>query len=329
MPRKKWNYDVDQIELTRVVSGDMDNNIYFSYFSENKKQKKTILDTMLVKNAMTDLIDKIFAGDVSDDQLRKITTALTVYDAVLDLTKASSNITASDLYFATLVNWNVSRGNGTNKIRSYSSLQAAHDSAANTGEGLDYREYIVNGEGEGKFNGEYINILLSPKEFGSKMQINLPIIPIRPAKLGLFRLCMDRVPGYMTIVGDPDNTSHTIPPHIWHALVEESMNRRVTTKFSKLEGKHLSKLLSADHENIDEILSINDFHSALHFMNIYSLEFEDDGQLRVLNTAEPPEEVEETNDFEWVEIRNMVYFLKSPRYYLVATHGNSVHILTQ
>lgn len=330
MPRKKWDYNIDEVELTHVHSGDMDNNIFYSYFSGNKEQKKKILDTMLIKNAMNDLIDKIFAGDISDDQLRKITSALTVYDAVLDMTKSSASVTASDLYFAALVNWNVSKGNGTNKIRSYSALQAAHDGMSDKGEGLDYREYIVNGQSEdSKFNNEYVTILISPKEFGSKMQINLPIIPCFPKKLGLFRLCTERVAGFMTIVGDPGNTSHTIPPHIWLQMVEEGMSKRITTRFSKLEGKSLTKLVSTDHQNIDEILALNNFQSLIKFMNTYTLEFEDDGQLKVVNTDEPPEEVNDVNGFEWVEIRPHQHFLKSSRYYLVAHHGSTVHILIQ
>ena len=329
MPRKKWDYNIDEIELTHVHSGDMDNNVFYSYFSSNKEQKKKTLDTMLLKNAMSDLVASIFNGDISDDQLRRITSALTVYDAVLDLTKSSSHITASDLYFAALVNWNVSKGNGTNKIRSYAALQAAHDGMKDTGEGLDYREYIVNGDGEGKFNNEYVTILISPKEYGSKMQINLPIMPVWPKKLGLFRLATERVAGFMTIVGDPENTSHTIPPHLWMTMVEEGMSKRITTKFSKLEGKSLTKLISTDHQNIDEILALNGFQSILHFMNTYTLEFEDDGELRVVGTDEPPEEVNEVNGFEWMELRKMTYYLKSSKYYVVSHHGSAVHILVQ
>lgn len=328
MPRKKWTYNLDEIELTHLESGDTNNNVYYSFFSSNSEQKKKIIDTMLLKNAIGDLIDKIFNGDITEDQLRKITTALTVYDAVLEITNTSTSVTANDLYFAALVNWNVSTGNGTNKIRSYSALRAAHDGIPQDGKNLDYREYIVNGRGEGKFNNDFITILISPKDFGSKMQINLPIIPLWPKKLGLFRLATERVAGFMTIVGDPDNTSHTIPPNIWMSMVEEGMSRRVTTKFSRLESKSLTKLVSLDHQNIDEILAVNGFMSAFNFINTYTLEFEDDGELRILNTEEPPE-IDNVSGFEWVEIRHMTYFLKSARYYLVAHHGSAVHILVQ
>ena len=42
MPRRKYTYDLDQVQLTHVKSGDHDNNIYYSYFSENKEQKKKV-----------------------------------------------------------------------------------------------------------------------------------------------------------------------------------------------------------------------------------------------------------------------------------------------
>lgn len=328
MPRKKWEYNVDEVELTHVQSGDMDNNVYYSYFSGNTKQKKAIIDKMLIKNALQDMIDKIFAGDISDDQLRKIMTAITVFDAVLEISNTSSTVTANDLFFATLVNWNASKGNGTNKIRSYSALQNASEAVKNNGSELDYREYIVEGEGDGKFNNDYVTILIAPKGYGNKMQVSLPIMPIRPKKLGLFRLATERVAGYMTIVGDPESNRHTLPPDIWLPMVQDGVNRRVTTKFSKLEGKHLTKLVSDDHKFIDEILAINDFHSLMHFMNAYALEFEDNGELILVNTEEPPEDDLATG-FEWINVPGKKYWLKSPKFYVAATHGNSVHILVQ
>lgn len=331
-PKKYSN--IDEVELTHVQSGDMDNNIYYSYFSSNAEAKKKNLDILLKKNALVDIIDKIFVGDISDDQFRKITTALTFYDAIIELNKLHAAVTASDLYFATLVNWNASKGNGTNRIRSYSSLRDAHASAAasKNSDGLDYREFIINGNNEdSKFNNEYISILIAPKDYGSKFQVNLPIMPIRPVKLGLFRLCTERIAGYMTIVGDPENTKLVLPPHIWYELVEEGMSRRITTKFSKLEGKNLSKLVSTDHAIIDEIFAINDFRVAVNFMNIYQIDFDDDGTLKIMNTNEPPTEVDESNDFEWTELRSSVYFLKSTKcsHYVVSTHGNTVRVMTQ
>lgn len=326
MPRKKWDYNLDEVELTHVQSGDMDNNVFYSYYSSNKEQKKKAIDNMLLKGAIQEMISTIFNGDISDDQYRGITSALTVFDAVLDISKNSCQVTASDLFFATLVNWNVSKGNGTNKIRSFAALQNAKSSSK---EGLDYREFIVEGEGDGKFNNEYVTILISPKDFGNKMQISLPIMPIRPKKLGLFRLATERVAGYMTIVGDSDQTRHAVPPHIWMPMVEEGMSRRVTTKFSKLEGKHLSKLISDDHKFIDEILAINDFHSVMNFVNMYSIEFDENGELYVCNTSEPPETEDIPNGFEWKDAPGKRYWLKSPNTYVVSKHGSAVHILVQ
>lgn len=321
MPRKKYYENIDDIELTHVQSGDQDNNVYYSYFSSNAEKKKQVLDTLLTKGAINDLIDSIFSGDISDDRLRRITSALTFYDAVVELTKNSTRVTASDLFFATLVNWSVSRGNGTNRIRSYSALVMAHDGRADA---LDYREYIVNGEGEGKFNNDYKAITISPKGYGNKMIVHLPIIPM---KFGLFRLATERVAGYMTVIGDTDNTQHTIPAYLWLEMVSESMSRRITTKFSNFESKNMYKLIDADHKYIDEILAINDFHSVFNFMNTYTLEFDDNGEMTLLNTEEPPE-LEDVNGFEWVPTRTG-YYLKSPQFYIAATHASAVHILAQ
>lgn len=330
MPRKKWNYDIEQVELTHLTSGDMNNNIFYSYFSSNTDQKKKVLDTLLTKNGMRDVTDMIFSGSISDDQFRKIATALTFYDAVLTITNNSADCTANDLYFAAIVNWNVSKGNGTNMIRSYSAVSAARDSDANDGGTLDYKTFLVNGEGEGKFNGDYTTILISPKGYGNKMELHLPILPIRPIKLGLFRFCTEHVAGYMTIVGDPDSTSHMLPAHIWMAMLEQGISKRITTKFSKLETKHLSKLVDTDHKYIDDILAINDFQSAFSFMNAYQLDFTDDGQLSLVNTTEPPiEEVEKVSGFEFKETRANTWWLKSADFYIVSSHGSSVYILTQ
>lgn len=325
MPRKKYNYDIEQVEFTHVQSGDTDNKAFYSYFSGNRDKAKKQLDQFLVKDAVSITVQSIFNGDISDDQFRRITTLLTCWDAILSITNTSADVTANDLFFALLVNWNAGKGNGTNKIRSYAALQSAKASAVAAGNGLDYREYIVNGEGEGKFNNDYVTIVISPKEFGSKMAVNLPIIPM---KLGLFRLCSERVPAYMTIVGDPDNTSHTIPPHLWLTMVADGMSRRITTKFSKLEGKHLAKLIDADQKYIDEILEMNDFRTVYNFLDFGEMEFDDNGSITLVGTEEPPE-IENVSGFEWVEMRKMTYFLKCADFYLVEKKNGAVNILAQ
>lgn len=326
MARRKYEYDISKVELTHVQSGDQDNNIYFSYFSSNDTLKEKVLKALLTPHTTTDIIDMIFKGDINDDQLRKITTALTFLDAICDITKTSINVSASDLFFATLVNWNVSKGKGTNKIRSYSALQYAKESASRSGNDLDYREYIVNGAGEdSKFNNDYIAIVISPKQFGNKMELNLPIIPM---KLGLFRFATEHIAAYMTVIGDPEKTSLTVPCYLWMEMISEAMGRRKIAAFSKLESKHLSKLVSTDATYIDEILASNDFRSAFNFIKVYEYELdENDGSLTLMNTQEPPET---PNGFEWVETRNSTWFLKSPRFYLVSmSESSSVHILTQ
>lgn len=150
-------------------------------FLKTENRKKKVLAALLTPHTVNDVIDMIFKGDITDDQLRKITTAITFIDAICQITNTSITVTPSKLFFATLVNWNASKGNDTNKIRSYSALQYAGESSKE----LDYKDYIVNGDTEGqKFNGDYISIVISPKAFGNKLELNLPIISM---KLGLFR----------------------------------------------------------------------------------------------------------------------------------------------
>lgn len=322
MPRKKYTYDLDQVQLTHVKSGDQDNNIYYSYFSENKEQKKKVLDALLTPHTVDDVIDMIFKGDITDDQLRKITTAITFIDAICQITGSSITVTPSKLFFATLVNWNASKGNGTNKIRSYSALHYAGESSKE----LDYKEYIVNGDNEGqKFNGDYISVIISPKEFGNKLELNLPIISM---KLGLFRFAAEHIAAYMTIIGDPDKTSLTVPASTWMEMISEAMGKRKIATFSKLESKRLPNLVSSDAKYIDDILALNDFRSQFSFLNVYEIEFdENDGTLTLKNTSEPPEI--QASGFRWVETRGQSWFLKSPRFYIVSKHGSGVHILTQ
>lgn len=326
MPRKKYTYDINDVELTHVQSGDQDNNVYYSYFSGNNDAKAKVLSALLTPHTANDIIDIIFKGDITDDQLRKIITALTFMDAICKITNTTIAVTSSDLFFATLVNWNASRGNGTNRIRSYTALRFAKESAKlSEDNNLDYREYIVNGDSAGKFNNEYISIVISPKEFGNKLELNLPIIRM---KLGLFRFATEHIAAYMHIVGDNDKTSHTIPSYIWLDMIAAAMSRRITTKFSKLENNHLYKLVDPDARYINEILAINDFRSAASFPNIYDFECdENDGTLTINKTQEPPE-INATG-FEWTETRENSWFLKSHRFYIVSTHGSAVHILTQ
>ena len=328
MPRKRYNYDINEVELTHVSSGDQDNSIYYSFFSSNDEQKKAALDKLLTdKNILSVITECIFTKDINDDQLRRLTTALTFLDAICKITgnTLDGGITGNDLFFALLVNWNASHGKGTNRIRSYSALGFAKESASNSGNGLDYKEYIVQGGAEGKFKGDYIPIVISPKEFGNKFEINLPIISM---PLGLFRFATEHIAGYGYIVGDSEKTSLSIPSYLWLDMISEAMGRRITTKFSKLETKHLSKLFSPEPNYIDEILAINDFKSAFSFINAYEYECdENDGSLTLKNTSEPPE-INKTG-FEWVETRGNAWFLKSPKFYLVSQHGSGIHILNQ
>ena len=73
-------------------------------------------------------------------------TAITFWDAVIEITKGNSPVkSADDLLFAILVNYNCDKGVSKNRIRSFQALQDARESSANN-DGLDYREYLINVE---------------------------------------------------------------------------------------------------------------------------------------------------------------------------------------
>ena len=324
MPRYKYN--VDEVELTKVVSGDLNNNIYYSFFKSNPEQKKDALKSLVKKNVLLTIVDKIFEGDITDDQLRKITTALTFYDSLLEITKSNINVSSvNDLYFALLVNWNASKTGSPNRIKSYSSLHAAKDSYISAEDGnLDYREFIINSTENDRFDNNYITIPISPNSFSCKMQLKLPIIK---RKLGLFSLCTERVSGYLSVIGDPDNSDLMVPYYLWLSLIEEGMSKRATTLFSVLETRFLQKLVDTDANYINEILAINNYRSVDNFVNAYEMVFDDSGVMTLCGTQEPPKL--KSNNIEWINVRDNEYLLNSYKFYIIAKTKGTVHILEQ
>lgn len=324
-----YNYNIEDVKLTSVKSGDQDNNIYYSYYNGNQELKQKILDTYLELNdsgqpfAET-LIDCIFRAKITGDNLRQMMTAITFWDAMIEITKGNSPVkSADDLLFAILVNYNCDKGVSKNRIRSFQALQDARESSANN-DGLDYREYLINVE-NGNFENDYVAIPIDTTDnYSCKMILNIPIIKLR---LGRFRFATERIAGYMTFNGDPDNTQVTVAPGIWMEMVNEGVNNRITPKFSKLESRSLQKVVDKDPKYIDDILAQNDFKSRFNFMNVYDLEVNDNGEIVISNTKMPPEI--NIAKMEWTEKSGNRYVLNSYDFYIAKTTRNAVHILQQ
>ena len=327
MPSPRYTYDINQVELTHVQSGDMDNNVYYSYFNGNQQAKEQTLKMLLKsKSALTTIVDTIFNENISDDALRKITTALTFYDAIINITQSSSPVkSVDDLYFALLVNYNCSKGVSRNRIKSYSALADIHESGISEENGLDYREYIINST-DGNFDNDYVAITMdTTKNYSCKMVLNIPIIKLR---LGRFRFATERIPAYMTFHGDSDDTQLTVPPNIWLEMVREGVGNRITPKFSKLESRSLQKVVDSDPRFIDDIMAQNDFKSVMNFINAYDIEVNDSGEIVINNTEELPD-ITVNRGLEWVPKSGGRYVLSSYNFYVAKLTGSAIHILQE
>lgn len=313
MAATKPKYNVEEVELTFLVSGDMDNRNAYSYLNDNLNAKSMYLKQFLRnKHALDDVIDLIFSDSISKDQFIKISMALTLYDAILTLSgRDTSPVTsANDLYFALLVNFNVSEHKAYNPIRSYSALNDAKDLMDNLGRELDYREYILNSDA-GKT--ARISVVVKLKNFSSDIILELPIIKLR---LGFFRLdTSNHMSARMKFLSDSSSMDHMVPSFIWLGMIEQNMLKRKTTKFGPFESKRLSKLFNIEDTDIIEILVLNNYIKLGSIPAMYDTEADSDGILTILHTDDPPELF--SNGLEWVPKRANTYWLKSHKFYLV------------
>lgn len=318
-------WDLDQLPLTRVHSGDMDNGMFISFLETNPKEKRRLLTQYCRPRFEQVLETKIFRQDINDDSFRKICFMLTLYDAIMTVLKGAGVLCSVDeMYFATMVNYNCSRGISRNRIRSYSALMEIKQSEMNSGDGsLNYSEYLITGS-NGEFDNEYVSIKINSKDYSCDFLLHLPIIQCR---LGRFRFATERIPAMMSWIGDIDNVALTVPPHIWLEMIKEGMGRRLTAKFFKGEAKNLSKLIDADSRFIDEVCDMNDFKVVLSFINAYQLEVNDNNEIEIYNTKEKPK-IEGTRAIKWEEIRQGSgnWALASDFFYVAKLSSSTVQI---
>ena len=328
----RFTGDINEVALTPLSTGDLDNGVYLSYFDGNPEIKKKNLEIFIknkAHNPIDDLVsDVIFSGgDISDDILRRCTIMLTFFDAIRDITGTEAVVkNPKALYFALVVNWNASKGNGQNKIKSVSAMTMAEEVTAQ----LDYREYIVNGGGDNtKFDGDYKSIRVVNKDFSSEIELMLPIVR---GILGTFRFCTDGIAGRMRFSNDPDSTEYMIPARLWMDMIAEAMGRRLTTRFSSFENGRLHKLIKLEARTIEDLLSINNFSVKFSFINAYEIHIDDDmgGELELVNTSEPPELPkeggEENPTWQWYDNANKKALKYSRGIYYVTMSGSAIKI---
>lgn len=319
-------WDLDELHLTRVHSGDMDNGNFVSFLDTNPTIKKQMLQKYCKYNFEKVLEQKIFGQDVTDDELRNISFMLTIYDACITVLRGGGILCSTDeMYFAALVNYNCSKGTSKNRIRSYAALMEIKQSEMAAGDGsLNYSEYLIMGT-NGDFDNEYVSIKLPTNNaYSSDIMLELPIIKCR---FGRFRFATERIPGMMSWADDPDKTKLTVPPHIWMEMIKEGVSNRLTAKFFNGEAKSLAKIVDLDTKYVDEVCDMNDFRVALAFINAYQMDINDDNELELHNTNELPD-INKVNSLKWVEIRegSGKWALASNTFYVVKLIGTTVQV---
>lgn len=316
---------------SQLHSGDWNNSVFYSYLLSHENERIKVMNMLMKDDNINTLVTQIFDGDISNDQFISIMYSLTMLPAALNALKAETPLrNINDLCFATLVNFNASNGRGT-KIRSFSALLSAHDSAENNGTELDYREYIINTQSDSNFKGDYVTLTVFPATISVGLQIKIPIVKPRfLRRSGLFRICTDRVPSFFHIIGDPEDIQHTIPPHLWYQLLEDGLRTRGSLKFPISETTIFSKGLNLEHRIIDEILSINDFHAIFDLIKLYDVEIDTLHPVLLLNNCNNPPEIEENLPLSWQQINDSNrWWLKSSKFYVVSKGTDAYHILVQ
>ena len=316
---------IQKLKLTRLKCGDQENNAWYGFYSENPDDAEAVLKMLtMAGNGMDEVESIIFNNDITADNYRKILKVLTVYEEY-GKRSGDTNATANKaqiLFFATLVNYNGTASKAVPGIKSYQAAREAASSAKAEGRELDYREYIISGD-SANWDKEYKTILTDNKDYSTKIQVKLPIINLR---LGLWRFATERIPGIMELVGDPDNNKLVIPAPTWMNMIKDSIKHRITTKFSKFEEKSLHKVIKIDANIIDDILAQNSFRSVIHFANVYDISINENNELVIHDTTEPPH-ISNVSGFSWNDAGHDDWVLNCNDFYVVKMTGNTIHVL--
>lgn len=323
------------IALTRVQNGDLSNNNTYTRYSRNPKMAQERLNSLLTNydRYVSQVIDGIFEWDIDTTTFNAIVEVLTFWDAINEAKGEAFDLYANDLFFAAVVNLCATRQRIIPKIKNYSALYSAKAAADANKHNLDYRDYVMNKEGEKDFEGDYIKATIQPYGYSVPFDIEVPVKYIGFKKLGIVKLCTDNVPSRMSFKQDENNTRYTIPAYLWMNMMKKGVTRFNKVKFSKKEEKNISEMIDADAGYIQDILEANDFEKLLTINRegSFGVDFDkDDGRLIIQHVNELPsldEKAAEASGLCWRQLGTREYKLESPSFYLVGAKHDAYSIL--
>lgn len=328
------------IGLNRLSNGDKDNGSVYSRFEKDEKLAQFQLDCFLEcwQSDVIPMIESIFSGNIDRDTFDGCTTILTFWDELLERTGGRSEFDApaNELFFALLVNYCASRLPGVHPIKSYGAVQVAKQEAGDKGHMLDYRQYIINREGEGDFEDEYIKAKIMPPGYNSEFEVEVPIKHIGPKKLGIVKMCTENIPSKLQFEKDSDNEGYEIPAYQWTNMMREKMGKRSTVRFAKTEQKAVSEMFNTDESCIREVLDVNDIRKVFEVdleNSATATDFDDiTGNLIIDNVRKLPDlsyNGKEVTSMAWWQLGNRKYSLHSPKFYVANRKSGEVSVYSK
>lgn len=323
--------NLDKVILTRVMCGDTNNDTVYNIYAKDPELANWKLQKLVdnFDRYVSEPIDAIFDGTVDTKDLWNMIAVLTFWDSI-QAARKEYIMSANDLFFALLVNHTATRDGKTQKIRSYSALYAAKQSAQDNGTDLDYRDFIVKDE---TFANEYIKASVKPFGYNVEFDIEVPIKYVGLKKLGIIKLCTDNVPARLTFKEDNDRSTYTIPAFIWMNMMKKGVSKFNRVRFTKHETKKVSGLLDSDPHFISDILDANDFSTLLKIERegSFGVDYDrDDGRLILQQIKELPSldnRQSEAAGLAWRQIGQRDYKLECPEFYLVNAKKDAFNII--
>ena len=325
-----------EVIFTHVLNGDMSNESVISKYRDQNIARARLSGYLHDYNTfVSKVIDSIFTADITQEVYQNIAEVLTFWDAIMEARNEQFDLSPNDLYFALLVNFAATRQRIIPRIKSYSGLYSAKAAARENNHNLDYRDYVMNKEGEADFAGDYIKVTIQPRGYNVPFDIEVPVKKVGFKKLGIVKLCTDNVPSRLSFKEDLDGNKYTIPAYLWLNMMKKGVSRFNKVRFSKLEEKNVAQMMDTDHKYIQDILEANDFETLLTIDRdtSFGVDFDkDDGNLIIQHVREVPS-LDENDSAEyaglaWKPVGGQSYKLVSPNFYIVGTKNNAYNILS-
>lgn len=316
-----------QLSLTKLKSGDQNNDVFYSNFSDEEKKKKFIdkLVQNLSKNASSVIEATIYNSTITDDQFRRISAYLTFSEIIEEMCGSKFDTNVNLLYFALLVNYNADNSKGVSKIQSASQLYAAKSINSE----LDYRDYVTKGTADDtKFAGDYKSIRLEPKNLSTGITLKLPVVNYKI--LPFFTFATEKVAGKISFDTDTSNTEYNVPANVWMHMIQEGVNARKSPRFPKhFDFGQIKKIVADDPKQIRALLALN-LNKVADIMNAFKTEIDENGTLFLLNASKSMDmaELPENCGVYWDEqgSTEKKRLITSKEFYVIDTNGNTLDI---